>query len=216
MFGDENWLLTRLLILIPLFISLGVHEWAHAWMATRLGDDTAKCLGRLTLNPLAHVDPIGTFVLPLLGVPFGWAKPVPFNPTRFRGSVNMTTGTMLTALAGPVSNVILAAVCVALLFSFRKLGFPTQTHQPLGFLLESLIMLNVVLAVFNLIPIPPLDGSHIINAFLPRALQPAWAQLTSYGFLPIIAFLFLIRPLTGLDPVGWAVGIAAQLIHLTQ
>ena len=96
------------MILIPLLLSLTVHEWAHAWSAYRLGDDTASMQGRLTLNPIAHIDPVGTLVLPLLGIPFGWAKPVPVNPTRFRRGVNMSTGMIITAAAGPLSNVVLA------------------------------------------------------------------------------------------------------------
>src|SRR5215471_12296793 len=96
--------------LVPLLLSLTVHEWAHAWSAYRLGDDTAAKLGRLTLNPIAHIDPIGTLILPLLGVPFGWAKPVPVVASRFRRGVNMTTGMMITAAAGPLSNVVLAVL----------------------------------------------------------------------------------------------------------
>src|SRR5512142_2218234 len=98
-------------ILIPLLLSLTVHEFAHAWSAARLGDDTGARAGRLTLNPLAHIDPIGTILLPLLGIPFGWARPVPVDPSRFRRTVKMRTGVMLTAAAGPLSNVILAVVC---------------------------------------------------------------------------------------------------------
>src|SRR5574340_1315088 len=90
-----------LMMLIPLVLSLSVHEFAHAWSAWKLGDDTADRMGRLTLNPIAHVDPIGTLLLPLLGVPFGWARPVPVNPARFRRNVNMNTGMAMTAAAGP-------------------------------------------------------------------------------------------------------------------
>src|SRR5262249_19231194 len=105
-----HWLLERVLVLIPLWISLGVHEWAHAFAAFKLGDDTAAQQGRLTIDPFAHLDPLGTAVLPLLVVPFGWAKPVPVEPTRFRHSVSMGWGLLVTALAGPVSNLVLAAL----------------------------------------------------------------------------------------------------------
>src|SRR5271157_1843260 len=108
MLFDEQTILARLTFLVPLILSLSVHEWAHAWAAWRLGDDTARLLGRMTLNPLAHIDPLGTVLLPLLGVPFGWAKPVPVNPLRFRG-VSMSIGMLLTAAAGPISNIVLAA-----------------------------------------------------------------------------------------------------------
>src|SRR5688572_26569558 len=96
------------MMLIPLVLSLTVHEWAHAMSAYRLGDDTAAREGRLTLNPIVHIDPLGTLLLPLMGVPFGWAKPVPVVPTRFRRDVNMSTGMMITAAAGPFSNLVLA------------------------------------------------------------------------------------------------------------
>src|SRR5262245_7955094 len=93
----SNWLLERVMLLVPLILSLSVHEWAHAYSAHRLGDDTARQEGRLTLNPVAHIDPIGTLLLPLLGIPFGWARPVPVNPIRFRRDVSMRTGMMITA-----------------------------------------------------------------------------------------------------------------------
>src|SRR5512143_3587864 len=112
---NETWLADQIIVLIPLWVSLSVHECAHAWAAWRLGDDTARLLGRMTLNPMAHVDPIGTLLLPLLGVPFGWAKPVPVQPHRFRRTVSMRTGMMITALAGPLSNVLLAAIGLGVL-----------------------------------------------------------------------------------------------------
>ncbi|HMF44095.1 MAG TPA: site-2 protease family protein, partial [Polyangia bacterium] len=93
-----------------MLLSLTVHEWAHAWSAYRLGDDTASKLGRLTLNPIAHIDPFGSLILPLLHIPFGWAKPVPVNPTRFRKGVNISTGMIITAAAGPLANVVLAVL----------------------------------------------------------------------------------------------------------
>jgi Zn-dependent protease len=97
-------LLDRAIGFIPVLLSLTVHEWAHAWTALRLGDDTAKMLGRVSLNPLDHIDPVGTLLLPLAGVPFGWAKPVPINPLRFRANISMPLGVLLSAAAGPISN----------------------------------------------------------------------------------------------------------------
>src|SRR5690349_16718202 len=109
---DRAEILDRVMKLIPLVLSLSVHEWAHAYSAFRLGDDTAARQGRLTLNPIAHIDPLGTLVLPLLGIPFGWAKPVPVNAARFDRKVSMGTGTLITAAAGPFSNVVLAVLCI--------------------------------------------------------------------------------------------------------
>ena len=114
----EDWLATRLVWLVALWLSLAVHEWAHAWSAWRLGDDTAARLGRMTLDPLAHVDPVGTLLLPLLGVPFGWAKPVPINPARFHRGVTLRAGIALTAAAGPAANLALTLGAVAVLGVF--------------------------------------------------------------------------------------------------
>jgi Zn-dependent protease len=104
----EDWFFTRLPLIVPLVLSLAVHEWSHAWTAHQLGDDTAERLGRLTLNPLAHLDPIGTVLLPVLGIPFGWAKPVPINPARFAPTVSLRAGIVLATAAGPLSNLCLA------------------------------------------------------------------------------------------------------------
>src|SRR5438477_10510933 len=122
-------LVERAVGFIPVLLSLTVHEWAHAWTALRLGDDTAKMLGRVSLNPLDHIDPIGTLLLPLLGIPFGWAKPVPVNPARFGRKVSMSAGMAITAAAGPASNVLLAVfatVFFALLYRFA----PATALQP--------------------------------------------------------------------------------------
>ncbi len=190
---DQNWLAERLMILVPLWFSLSVHEWAHARMAFQLGDDTAALLGRMTLNPLAHIDPIGTLLLPLLGVPFGWAVPVPVQPHRFYPRVNMRYGMMLTALAGPVSNLCLAGFSIAV-YAVLIRFFPdvVAPGQPAGHLLQMLIMLNVILAVFNLLPVPPLDGSRIADWLMPRALRPAWERLVRLGPLGLVALLFLM------------------------
>src|SRR5262249_34182464 len=105
----------RAVAFIPVLLTLTVHEWAHAWTAWKLGDDTAKLLGRVSLNPIDHIDPVGTLLLPLLGVPFGWAKPVPINPLRFRSGISMPVGVLLAVAAGPISNLVLAAIsCIVL------------------------------------------------------------------------------------------------------
>ena len=210
---DEHWRAERLITLIPLWFSLSVHEWAHAWTAWRLGDDTAMRLGRMTLNPLAHIDPVGTLLLPLLGVPFGWAKPVPVQPHRFRRTVTMRTGMMLTAIAGPVSNLCLAAVCIvvmAVVFRFRPMLL--MQGQAVGMLLSMLISLNVLLATFNALPIPPLDGSRVADALMPQALRPAWEEFCRLGpialaaviLLPYLAHVNLFSwPLKGTQIVIW-------------
>lgn len=191
-------ILGRLLLFIPvLLLSLTVHEFAHAWAARRLGDDTAERMGRLTLNPLAHADPIGTFILPLLNVPFGWAKPVPVNPARFRQGVNMAKGMMITSLAGPFSNLLLAIVSAVLLGFVARLAPDLgaggdgrgAAHIAAAFLL-SMIQMNVVLAVFNLLPIPPLDGSRIVDAFLPARFRGAWETFSRFSMFLLLGLVF--------------------------
>jgi Zn-dependent protease len=199
----ETWLLARLTLLIPLLLSLAVHEWAHAWVAWQLGDDTAARQGRLTLDPLAHVDPLGTFLLPLLGVPFGWAKPVPVNPIRFHRSVRLGTGLALTAAAGPLANLVLAAF--AALASGLLARFAPEAHAAGGALpnlLQTLVFLNLIFAVFNLLPIPPLDGSRILDAFLPARLRPAWDALSSAAPAVLVAVL-LLPVLLGISLFAW-------------
>jgi Zn-dependent protease len=189
---DVNWVTNSLLTLIPLWISLSVHEWAHAWSAYRLGDDTAAMMGRMTINPLAHIDPIGTILLPLLGIPFGWAKPVPVQPHRFRRDINMRTGMMITAIAGPISNLCLAAASMLLLAIVLRFK-PDFLDSGLvaGIVLFKMIFLNVVLAVFNLLPIPPLDGSRVADGLMPRALRPAWENLCRLGPFALMAVILL-------------------------
>jgi len=194
-----------LAVLIPLILSLSVHEYAHAWSAYRLGDDTASRMGRMTLNPIAHVDLIGTLLLPAYlmlsgaGFVFGWAKPVPVDPRRFRRDVGMGRGMAWTAAAGPISNVALAlltAIVAGLLLRFAP-GFLRNGGGALE-LIESLIGLNVLLALFNLIPIPPLDGSRIVDGYMPYRLRPAWERVTALApFLLIGVFIFGGRLIAG-------------------
>ena len=185
----------RLLLFIPLLLSLAVHEWAHAWVAWRLGDDTAARLGRMTLNPISHVDPLGTLLPPLLGVPFGWARPVPVEPTRFRRGVTMTRGLCLVALAGPASNALLAGICGSVLLgSAGAVGWlPAAVHA----FLSTSIVLNLALAVFNLLPIPPLDGSRVADALIPRRFRPQWNAFCGFGPWLMLA-LILVPVLLGL------------------
>lgn len=198
---SANGLILRVMMLIPLLLSLSVHEWAHAWSAYRLGDDTASREGRLTLDPLAHIDPLGTFLLPMLGIPFGWAKPVPVNPVRFRRNVSMRTGMMITAAAGPISNIVLAVlatVITALLLRFKP--DVLEAYPAVSFLLGVAIQMNIALAIFNLLPIPPLDGSRVVDGLMPYRYQGVWEKLTRFAplaLLGVVMFggMFLAAPI---------------------
>lgn len=205
---DQDWLVRALTIWIPLVLSLSVHEWAHARAAWQLGDDTAALMGRMTLNPFAHIDPIGTVLLPLMGVPFGWAKPVPINPLRFRRGMSMKKGMMLTAVAGPASNLVLAAASIlllALLTRFRPDLIAPGSRAEL--LLELLIIINVLLAVFNMLPIPPLDGSRVADALMPRGLRPAWERFYRLGPLAL-AGVIILPLLMGVPLFSWVRDVA--------
>jgi Zn-dependent protease len=189
------------LVFIVLLFSLTVHEAAHAWTADRLGDPTARLLGRVSFNPLVHVDPIGTILFPLLaiatGVPLiGWAKPVPVNVQKLR---NHRRDYVLVAAAGPASNLTLAVIAAIALklmpVSPVTLGQPNVT-VPIASMLSRALYINVLLAVFNMIPIPPLDGGNVIGGLLPRPLAYRFdALIRPYGFILLYA-LMLTR---GLD-----------------
>jgi len=178
-----------------LLFSLSLHESAHAWMADRLGDPTGRLMGRVSLNPLPHIDPIGTILFPLIGmlaggIMFGWAKPVPVNPANLRDA---RKAHILISAAGPVSNLLAAVVflvglrvCLALAAG-GPIGTPMRTL--LGFF-EVGVYLNVILAVFNLLPIPPLDGSWILEGLLPRPLSVLFQAVRPYGFLLLVVLLY--------------------------
>jgi len=180
---------------VVLLFSLSFHESAHAWMAWRLGDDTAKNLGRVSLNPIVHIDPIGTLLFPLIqiftNVPLlGWAKPTPYNPANFRRDVSMRKGHMLVAAAGPVSNFLLALLFTGILLVIIKLGLVDSEQDFLLHLMTLGIELNVLLAVFNLIPIPPLDGSKVASFGLPGDLGERYDRIVGpYGFMILMLLL---------------------------
>ncbi|HEX5632980.1 MAG TPA: site-2 protease family protein [Gemmatimonadales bacterium] len=199
-----------LMLLIPLVLSLSVHEYAHAWSAWRLGDDTAERSGRLTLNPIAHVDPIGTLLLPLLGIPFGWARPVPIDPSRFRRGVKMSTGVALTAAAGPISNLVLAVLATTAIALLARLAPQVLAAGGVVELLQVMVFLNVNLALFNLIPIPPLDGSRVVDGVMPLRLRPQWERVAGLApFLLVAVFIFAGRIIAG--PSSFVLGLLGQL-----
>jgi len=207
----EEWIFRVTAIAIPAILAITLHEAAHGWMASKLGDDTAWRLGRVTFNPLRHVDPFGTVILPALmyfttGFIFGWAKPVPVDFSRLR---NPRRDMVWVALAGPGTNFLLA------LASTFLWGF-IDPQGGLGFLwlkamLEVSVLANVVLMVFNMIPLPPLDGGRVAVGLLPDALAFPLARLERYGILILIFALFLL-PVIGrelgydLNVFSWIVG----------
>ena len=180
--------------MIVLLFSLTAHEMAHAWSADRFGDPTARLLGRVSLNPLVHVDPIGTILFPLIamisGAPLlGWAKPVPVN---IRYLHHPRRDYMMVAAAGPASNLVLALSAALLLavlpVSPQTLDQPTVS-VPLAAILSMMVRLNVLLAVFNMIPIPPLDGGNVLAGLLPVPLAATFNRLRPYGFLLLYALI---------------------------
>lgn len=173
---------------VAVVVSLTVHEFAHAWTADRLGDRTPRVAGRVTLNPVAHLEPLGLIMI--LFAPIGWAKPVPLNGANFR---HPRRSLLLVAAAGPVANLILAAICVTLLrFVPPPTSFGASVNDFLLQLLRWGFIVNVSLFVFNLIPIPPLDGSRIVASLLPSRLAYSYSRLELYG--PFILFLFVLIP----------------------
>jgi Zn-dependent protease len=177
-----------------LLFSLTVHEMAHAWTADRLGDPTARRLGRVSFNPLVHVDPIGTVLFPLLAMIvnlplIGWAKPVPVSIRQLRGE---RRGFVLVAAAGPASNLVIAFVAASVLAVLPinpvVLGEP-NVSAPVATLLNRAVQINLLLAVFNMIPVPPLDGGNVLSGLLPRGLAAAFDRLRPYGFFVLYALL---------------------------
>jgi Zn-dependent protease len=170
-----------LILSVPLLYSIIIHELAHGWIALRMGDMTAKWMGRLTFNPLRHLDPIGTLMLFIFG--FGWAKPVPVNIGNMR---NQRLGLVLTSAAGITANFIVAFISIFLL----RLLQPDPAGT-VATVLQVMAYINIILAAFNLIPIPPLDGSKILMGFLPSRIQELMARLEPFGFFIIIGLLYL-------------------------
>src|SRR3989338_5160046 len=187
--------LAQFIIFFPVFLfSLSFQGAARAWTANRLGDPTARLLGRMTLNPLAHIDWIGTVLFPLMMflmpglLLFGWAKPVPVNPSHLRGG---RLGNLRVAAAGPVSNLILACFFAGLFQMTGRSGVTGETGGILLQIFETGVVLNLMLGFFNLVPIPPLDGSQILEGLLPARMLEGYEKIGRYGFLILVAFLYL-------------------------
>lgn len=184
--GDMESALSALVTgALLLLLCFPVHELAHAVTADRLGDDTSRLLGRISLNPLRHLDPIGTLLFLVSG--FGWAKPVPVNVSRLNGDRRVSFA--IVALAGPLSNIALAALFG---FVYRLVGGDIRL---IAFALTSAVLLNVYLAFFNLIPVPPLDGSRVLAAVLPPSADGILRQIEQFGFVILIAVIYLVPQL---------------------
>ena len=199
---DYSNFIDKALMSIPAFLlALTVHEFFHAWMADRLGDPTARHMGRLTLNPIAHLDIMGTIVIVVSNFTFGWAKPVPVNPYNLR---NPKRDDLLISAAGPFSNLGLA-VLFALIYSAiesMNMGLPAPVMRIIDFT----IWINIVLAFFNLIPLFPLDGSHILRSLLPDSMGPSLDQFGRVG--PFIRLALLI-----FGGIWWLIGTPILLVY---
>ena len=198
--------------ILPLVLSITLHEAAHGYAALRLGDDTALRMGRISMNPLHHVDPFGTIILPgvllLTGAPmlFGWAKPVPVNFLRLKP---LRLGMALVGAAGPATNIVLAIISALLIHLVPLL--PAAGRQWTEANLENSVLINLVLAVFNMIPIPPLDGGRVAVGLLPRALAMPLARAERYTF-PILMLALFLLPMVGFNLFGWIVGIPVDFL----
>ena len=206
LFGDAP--LEQLIAgVIALLVGLTFHEFSHAFVADQLGDHRPRAMGRVTLNPIPHIDPIGALLLLVAG--FGWAKPVLVNPAAIR---NGRTGLALVAAAGPVANLSLAIVFAVV---FRVLGqLDVGLDTFVGMTIFWVVVYNVVLAFFNLLPIPPLDGYNVALAFLPPRQAMLMRQYGMYGIFVLLGLVLLSQMNSPIDPLGWILGLAGRLARL--
>ena len=191
--------------MVVLLFAISAHETAHAWMSNRFGDDTARLLGRITLNPTAHIDPIGTLLIPIVGfllgsvggqaarIPLiGWGKPTPVNPLRWR---NKDLANVMVSAAGILANLFIAICAFIILKVMLKTGafpaMPPSVAEPVGLILQSFLFMNVSLAVFNLLPFPPLDGSKILETFLPASARPLLEMMEQFGFIILMMLMYI-------------------------
>jgi len=191
--------------MVVLLLAISAHEAAHAWMSWKFGDDTARLLGRVTLNPVAHTDPIGTLLIPMamfifshIGSPLaaipllGWGKPTPVNPLRWR---NKDVANVMVSIAGILANLLIALIAFVI-FKFLLMSgtihlMSDSTQEPVIIFLDNLLIMNVSLAVFNLLPFPPLDGSKVLETFLPASMQPMLEFLEQYGYWLLILLIYM-------------------------
>src|ERR1041385_2231821 len=199
---NPEQLIPQLVIyMVVLLLAISAHEAAHAWMSYKFGDDTARLLGRITLNPIAHTDPIGTLFIPIAGFIFGamgggvfpligWGKPTPVNPLRWR---NKDVANVMVSIAGILANLLIATVTFVifkiLLMTNATDRLDVSTQEPLGLFLTDMLIMNISLAVFNLLPFPPLDGSKILDSILPPSMRPMLEILEQYGFLLLLVLI---------------------------
>ena len=188
--------------MVVLLLAISAHEAAHAWMSYKFGDDTARLLGRITLNPTAHIDPIGTLLIPIVGFIvgqmglnfflIGWGKPTPVNPLRWR---NKDLANVMVSIAGILANLLIATIAFTIIkvLLMTRLGdaIPDSMIEPVSLFLQYLLFMNVSLAVFNLLPFPPLDGSKVLETFLPESMQPVLAMLEQYGYLLLMLLMYM-------------------------
>ena len=188
--------------MVVLLLAISAHEAGHAWMSWKFGDDTARLLGRVTLNPVAHTDPIGTLLIPIAGFIFGsaggvfpligWGKPTPVNPLRWR---NKDLANVMVSLAGIMANLFIATIAFVILkviiMNGGPLILPESIREPIWLFLMYLLVMNVSLAVFNLLPFPPLDGSKVLSTFLPASMQPLLDFLEQYGYWLLILLIYM-------------------------
>jgi Zn-dependent protease len=194
---------------ITLIIAFTVHEFAHAWMADHFGDPTAREAGRLTLNPLVHLDFFGSLLLIVAG--FGWARPTPINPELLKQHSRF--GVLWVSVAGPLSNLVMAAVsALPIRLGLVKVTLSGSFLPTLGEFLYVFATLNIVLAIFNLIPLPPLDGEKIVTAFLPESAEQFYNKIRPFGVYLMLAIV-LIGPRLGFDVIGW---ILTPAVHGLQ
>lgn len=206
-------------IALPVLLAITLHEWGHAWAANRLGDPTARLLGRVSINPIRHVDPIGTILVPAVlymlgGFLFGWAKPVPVDPRNLR---RPQTDMMLVALAGPIMNLIMAAAW-AIVFKWSQMmlqqGFD-WAGVPLMKMARFGIGFNIVLCVFNMLPIPSLDGGNVLAGLLPRRMADAFNMLAPFGLFIVLGLIYfnLLGPIIG-PPLQFMLQLYNQIFGL--
>jgi Zn-dependent protease len=188
--------------MVVLLLAISAHEAAHAWMSWKFGDDTARLLGRVTLNPASHTDPIGTLLIPIIGFIFGsygqsipligWGKPTPVNPLRWR---NKDLANVMVSLAGIMANIAIASIGFLILKVILLQGgpnvIPESIREPVILFLWYLLMMNVSLAVFNLLPFPPLDGSKVLETFLPPSMQPLMEILEQHGYIIMMILIYV-------------------------